>query len=73
MVVVVANDCLRALLDIIRRTWRNAIVAHEVGRSQIRVNLLLEWLNCDLVKVYLLTIHIGGAEGSQPVYFVTIS
>jgi len=64
VVVVVANDCLSALLDIVCRTWRNAIVTYEVGRPQIRINLLLEWLDCDLVKVYLLTIDIGGAEGN---------
>ena len=62
MVVVVANDCLRALLDIVSRTWHNTIETYEVGGPQIRINLLLEWLDGNLVEVYLLTIDIGRAE-----------
>jgi hypothetical protein len=68
VVVVIANNCLGALLDIVCRTWCNAIVTYKVGRPQIRINLLLERLDCDLVKVYLLSIDIGGAVGSQLVF-----
>jgi hypothetical protein len=64
VVIVVANDCLCSLLDIVRRTRCNAIVTYEVGGPQIRINLLLEWLDGNLVKVYLLTIDVGGAVGS---------
>lgn len=62
VVVVITNDCLCALLDIVCRTWCNSIVTHEIGGAQIRINLLLEWLDGSLEKVYLLTIDIGGAE-----------
>lgn len=62
VVIVVANDCLRALLDIVSWTWYNTIETYEVGGPQIRINLLLEWLDGNLVEVYLLTIDIGRAE-----------
>jgi hypothetical protein len=62
MVIVVANDCLRALLDVVSRTWYNTIETYEVGGPQIRINLLLEWLDGNLVEVYLLTVDIGRAE-----------
>jgi hypothetical protein len=61
VVVVITNDCLCALLDIVCRTWCNTIVTNEISRPQIRINLLLEWLDGSLEKVYLLTVHIGGA------------
>jgi hypothetical protein len=61
---VVANDGLSTLLHIICWTWCNAIVTYEVGGPQIRINLLLEWLDGNLEKVYLLTIDIGGAVDS---------
>ena len=65
VIIEVPNDCLSTLLDIVRRTWRNAIVAHKVGGPEIRINLLLEWLDGCLEKVYLLSIDIGGAEGES--------
>lgn len=62
VVIVVTNDRLRALLDIVSRTWYSTIVTYEVGGPQIRIDLLLEWLDGNLVEVYLLAIDIGGAE-----------
>lgn len=62
VVIMVTNDCLRALLDIVSWTWYSTIVTYEVGGPQIRIDLLLEWLDGNLVEVYLLTIDIGGAE-----------
>lgn len=59
VVVVESNNSLRTLLHIESRTRSKPVVSQEIRWTQIWEDLLLKWLNGDLVEVYLLSIDIG--------------
>jgi hypothetical protein len=51
-IVEVSDDRLRVLLDDICRSWNGSIIADEMCRSQIGVNLFCERLNGRSVELY---------------------